>query len=256
MGIYVQESKGADADMTEPTLILTPRRTPDAQVLWRAAIGRGWRVHRLSTWRAAGYDCDQPSPFLYAEAICGEMIAEQLGIRLVNPADDWLPSLPEKYTGRRIQLVSAAEARRMSGWRFVKPANAKGMEAGVRMLPDLPSWLADDDQLVLSDEIEFDTECRCFVLDRQVLAISAYYCRGRLISWLGTWALDRAKAFAEQLLADQSISIPDACVIDVGYIARYGWAVVEMNAAWSSGIYECDPDAVLDVVRAASEKLA
>lgn len=31
-----------------------------------------------------------------------------------------------------------------------------------------------------------------------------------------------------------------------------GWAVVEQNAAWGSGIYGCDPEEVLEVLRFAA----
>jgi hypothetical protein len=42
----------------------------------------------------------------------------------------------------------------------------------------------------------------------------------------------------------------------VGVIASRGWAVVEQNAAWGSGIYGCDPAAVLAVLRHAATRLA
>jgi hypothetical protein len=39
-------------------------------------------------------------------------------------------------------------------------------------------------------------------------------------------------------------------VVDVGFIRDRGWAVIEQNAAWGAGIYECDPLQVLEVLRA------
>jgi hypothetical protein len=54
------------------------------------------------------------------------------------------------------------------------------------------------------------------------------------------------------VLADQEVALPVAVVLDVGLIAGKGWAVVEANAAWGSGIYGCDPAAVLPVLRRAS----
>ncbi|HNB74240.1 MAG TPA: hypothetical protein PLS70_24185 [Acidobacteriota bacterium] len=41
-------------------------------------------------------------------------------------------------------------------------------------------------------------------------------------------------------------------VIDVGVISGKGWAVVEANAAFGSGIYGCDPAQVLPVLAEAS----
>jgi hypothetical protein len=37
-------------------------------------------------------------------------------------------------------------------------------------------------------------------------------------------------------------------VVDIGRISGRGWAVVEANAAWGSGIYGCNPAMVLPVL--------
>jgi ATP-grasp domain, R2K clade family 3 len=59
-----------------------------------------------------------------------------------------------------------------------------------------------------------------------------------------------AQAFAERVLMHcPPIS---AFVLDVGTRQSGQWAVVEPNAAWGSGLYECDPERVLDVVQHAT----
>ena len=50
------------------------------------------------------------------------------------------------------------------------------------------------------------------------------------------------------------LSLPPAVVVDVGRIAGRGWAVVEANAAWGAGIYGCEPEQVLAVLRRATRK--
>jgi len=60
-------------------------------------------------------------------------------------------------------------------------------------------------------------------------------------------------AFVGRVLAADAVRLPRAVVMDVGVIRGRGWAVVELNAAWGSGIYGCDPVQVLDVIRQASE---
>ncbi len=60
------------------------------------------------------------------------------------------------------------------------------------------------------------------------------------------------KSFVGKILADDRIDLPRTAVLDVGVIAGRGWAVVEQNAAWGSGIYGCDPVQVLEVLRYAS----
>lgn len=41
------------------------------------------------------------------------------------------------------------------------------------------------------------------------------------------------------------VAVPLGVVLNVGIIEGRGWAIVEANAAWGSGIYGCDPSAVL-----------
>jgi hypothetical protein len=44
------------------------------------------------------------------------------------------------------------------------------------------------------------------------------------------------------------VRFPPGIVIDIGKIVGRGWAVVEANPAWGSGIYGNDADKVLDVL--------
>lgn len=55
--------------------------------------------------------------------------------------------------------------------------------------------------------------------------------------------LDEARACGERAF------YKPAAAIDVGIIEGRGWAVVEANAAWASGIYGCNAVDVLDAVR-------
>lgn len=88
-------------------------------------------------------------------------------------------------------------------------------------------------------------------LDGSVHAASRYALEGRLdLAPVDPDAL----AFATDLLAARAQTLPSAIVVDVGTIGGR-WAVIEANAAWASGIYIADPDAVLDVcLRAARPK--
>ena len=63
---------------------------------------------------------------------------------------------------------------------------------------------------------------------------------------------EEAKEFTEDVLASMKDFTPRAVVVDVGQIAEKGWAVVEANGAWGSGIYGCDPNLVLDVIQHAT----
>jgi hypothetical protein len=63
--------------------------------------------------------------------------------------------------------------------------------------------------------------------------------------------LQSAKEICERVLTSDSTKLPAAIVLDVGVMKNFGWAVVECNAAFSSGIYGCDPVEVIRVLRRA-----
>ncbi len=50
--------------------------------------------------------------------------------------------------------------------------------------------------------------------------------------------------------------MPNAIVIDAGTISGRTWASVELNGAWSAGIYGSDPVLALETIRPASRKAA
>ena len=110
--------------------------------------------------------------------------------------------------------------------------------------------------------MEWTIEFRCFVLERKVAAVSAYWRDGKLAKsedgvWIASSAESReATQFCENFLREPSVSVPDAVVLDVGVIRNHGWAVIECNAAFASGIYGCDPVAVLPVLRRACVPVA
>jgi len=157
-------------------------------------------------------------------------------------------------------LTTLADARKITERAFIKPADEKCFDACVYStgaeLP-APGPLPEHLPVLVQEIVDWTTEFRCFVLERKVAAVSAYWRDGQLAkSENGLWMasdqeLNEATEFSENVLRDQSVSVPDAAAVDVGVIRNHGWAVIECNAAFSSGIYGCDPVAVLPVLRRA-----
>jgi hypothetical protein len=114
----------------------------------------------------------------------------------------------------------------------------------------------------MSEPVCWDTEFRCFVLEGQVVTLSIYSRKGELAeredgSWPASEAeLNAARDFCGSVLHDNRVKFPPAGVLDVGVIEGRGWAVVEANACWGSGIYGCDPHSVLETLSRASQKKA
>ena len=242
-----------------PTLILTPRYSEDSQILWRTAIGLGWEVERLVNWRLSDKLKSASEPVFYLEALMAEPIAQQLGVRLLNPSDDWLTILPEEYRKRWIYLSNLGELRRTSTTAFIKPPNDKSFPARVYSTEDLPTDYPDNTVVLVSEIVEWEKEFRCFILNRCLKTFSVYLREGKLQSE-NNFAHTEEEEFAvrnfiQALLIDNRVEIPLATVIDVGVIKGRGWAVVEQNAAWGAGLHGCNPTQVLGVIRHAIVRL-
>jgi hypothetical protein len=194
---------------------------------------------------------------VYGEPLFGKHVASTLGIRLLEPPNDWLPNLSLKYRGRDVRLTTLAEARTISRRCFLKPADEKCFTARVYdhggELPAI-GLLSEDVPVLVQDVVEWTVEYRCFVLNREILTTSAYWRHESLAKDAeGIWSSPPEEAsaalrFCESVLQDASVELPAAVVVDVGYIRGQGWAVVEANAAWASGTYGCDPAQVLKVL--------
>lgn len=242
------------------TLILTPRYTDDTQALWRAATRRGWSVERLASWRVPEHLCGRDDLVIYAEAMFGPELARQAGIALVSPPDDWLVRLPVDYRKREVVLSTLAQARRCAQPRFVKPPADKSFPAAVYRGDELPQGFDEDSAVLVSDVVSWDFEFRCFVSERKLVTYSLYSRGGELqrAAEFRSSADEDAglEDFFERLAADPQVDLPGAVVVDIGHIAGKGWACVELNAAWGAGLYACDAEAALDVIRAASLPLS
>jgi hypothetical protein len=243
-----------------PTLILTPRFTDDAQSLWRAAIRLGWQVQRLPTWRVPPELLAVQEPVLYLEGLFGPTLAQEFGLALLEPPIDWLATLPHEYKKRSVTLTTLGQARQNAAPAFVKPPNEKSFPAQVYTGKDLPTDFPDDTPVLVAQPVVWEKEFRVFILDRKPRTISVYLRNGEIQREAGFAQTDeetnQALAFLQTLLNDSRVELPKACVIDVGVIAGQGWAVVEQNAAWGSGIYGCDPEQVLQVIQHAATPIS
>lgn len=239
-----------------PTLILTPRQTDDAQALWKAASRQGWPIERLPNWRVPEHLRALEEPVFYGEALFAAQIGAALGLRLDNPPDDWLPQLPYEYRLREIASSTLGAQRARTTPAFVKPPNDKSFPASVYTGAELPHGYDEAMPVLVAEIVRWRCELRCFVLDRALRTWSLYSRAGELARESGFASSDeedaQATAFLRRMLDDPCVALPRACVIDVGYIEGRGWACVEQNAAWGAGLYACDADRALEVIRVAS----
>jgi len=240
------------------TLVLSGRYTTDSIALWKRAIAEGWNVERLHS------PVDAPRSTVnlavYGEQYFANAVAHAADVALLEAPFDWLTRLPYNLVHRHIEYGTLAGARSMPSRMFFKPADDKCFEAGVynsgAELPP-PDELHDDIPVLMSTPVVWQSECRCFVNRGSVAAVSIYMRNGDIAqvddgSWPATdEEIDAARRFAEVVLNTPGAQLPPGAVVDVGVIEDRGWAVVEANPAWGSGIYGCDPSGVLAAIRSA-----
>lgn len=182
-----------------PTLILSPRYSDDSITLRRAAIGLGWDVMRLASWRPPE-DFEPEEPVLFSEPLFNTVVAEQLGLAVVEPPEAFLLRLPEAYVKRQVRLTTAAVARTLPGPVFLKPPNRKTFPAKVFAsgadLPEMP----DEDRVLAAEPVEWIAEFRFFVRDRRVRAWSPYRLHGALARRDNEWVVEPDLAAATSAL--------------------------------------------------------
>ena len=243
-----------------PTLILSSRYTQESKILRTAAQALQWETFRAEDGRIPSrYKCSSDGHAIYCTVPQAFQFAERLGAMLLGCSSAWLPSLPEAFTRRRIWALDLKEAVHIQERCFMKPALGKSFDAAIRTghelaaeVTHLPSSL----KVHVSEVVAWEAEYRCFIKDKKVITLAPYR-RGAVIfssyeSPLGgpqreTYA---AADFAESVV--NAIPSPRAFVLDVGLIPGRGWAVVEPNECWGSGLYGCALAKVLEVLLAAT----
>lgn len=246
-----------------PSLVLTQRLTQDSRTLELAAAKLGWPVHRACNMQVPDGIKD---PTVFGDVAFCDILAEHLGLALLETTDGWLPSLPYRYLRREVQLMQHHELEYVADRRFIKPANDKVFQAGIflhgrhvpyrQIQPTAP--------VLVSEVVEFEVEVRCHILDREVQTSSIY----QGLPWGSTAEqegkiLEHAEAWMEGFLDDPKVELPSAIVVDIGRIPDIGWVVIEANQAYASGVYAggfhskggrgADPERTLRVIHRSAQ---
>lgn len=246
------------------TLLLSRSCQPEANRLADLARRSGWHVQWLGRRRGPAR-LHGKELALYAGTDVALRVARLHDLALIEPSLAILATLPERYLSRQVSLMTLGEAELLDERAFVKPADctaklfdASVYDSGQRILRD--DALSPATPVLVSTPVEWENEYRTVVLDRKVSAFSPYIRGG----WLsrdaaGAWPYSADEAdgmlgFCRQMLADARCDLPPSFVLDVGTIAGGGWAVVEMNPVWCSGLLGCDLAAVLPALHRACRR--
>jgi hypothetical protein len=196
-----------------------------------------------------------------------EVIAQQMNWNLKANSFDWLAKIHPYYLKRKVDFMTLGEAKKITERKFIKPADDKCFDAKVYEPGTFkPHDLIEDNYPVLvSDPVEFDLEYRTFVDGKRVRTWSNYICHEHIADpkYWNMVPLEEERFphdMVNDLLHDLDYhdlgvtTVPS--VIDVGRIKGKGWAIIETNQAWASGLYGCDPMQALKVLEQSCERIS
>jgi hypothetical protein len=225
-------------------LIITDKPDPERDAVAAAWMAGGGDVVRVARFWEPPPVAAQRVRVYGNDTFC-LVLAQRLGLDLVSPPDDLLLRLDPTLLRRELRGVRLDEVHDLEYPAFAKSAAPKLFPAevytSVDELRDAAQGLEPDTLVLVSETVFFDGEVRCWILDGQVVTAATYE---------GDVDLGEASAFAVEVARHPAV--PPVCVLDVGLIHNRGWAVIEANAAWGSGLNGCDPAAAVRCIARAT----
>ena len=232
-------------------IVLSPNFSEDSLIISNAVINSPYQTMRFGSWNIP--ESQQENVIaVYGEDLFTTVVAEQCGFHLIKPKNDWLAHIPYKYTLRTIDYNTFGNIKNIRN-KFIKPVDFKFFPAGVyESTNDIQGFDTIDDtiEVFVSDVVNWSIEIRCFIVDRTVLTWSTYVYDGKIhiTNQIQQNEEQEMLRFLSHFLSDPAIELPKSVVIDVGFIPNKGWALIEANPVWSSGVYACDPKKVIQAI--------
>jgi hypothetical protein len=234
---------------------------PAAKPLADAARQAGWSAYAFD--ENPGIQ-SRGKVIFYGVTDKARAVASHFHLALLEPPLDLLARLPVEFRRRAVEFGRFGDLGRLKRPTFVKPADAlnKTFDPGIyTSARDIraPKGVAADSPVLLAEPVECSAEYRCFVREGELAAWSPYVSFGRPV-WkpfgpgtLAAQAPANLLSFCRRLFSQSAVSFPPAFVMDVGLIDDRGWAVVEFNPVWCSGVLGADPGKVLAVLERACQ---
>ena len=231
-------------------IALSPIYSTDSNLINQATYNRGdlKSIHCLK-WNVP-FNERNDIIGVYGEDFFTTHAANQCGFYLSNVKNNWLANVPFKYLKRTVTHQKLKDVSIKDG--FIKPVDTKYFKAGIYKTKEAINGYdsLDKDQYVYtSNVVEWNCEVRTFIQDYEIKTQSTYLKNGKyFIDSNIPIDKDGFVTFVNEFLNDSKIKLPKAIVVDFGYIKDLGWALIEANPVYSSGIYACDPEKVLEVI--------
>ena len=175
------------------------------------------------------------------------VLAQVLGIKLIEPKDELISELDFKWIKRKIEILEITGIDKSLFPIFIKPVKPKTFKSSV--YNDFDSFIKEttgielNEQVIKSNIIKIESEVRAFILNNKILDMAIYE---------GNSDLESAKEFLTDFLQNHLIHLPKSYVIDLGFNQKDRWFVIEFNSSWGAGLNSCNPNKVIAGIREAT----
>ena len=232
-------------------IALSPMYTEDSNNLKKASLSSPYELNRFNAKWNVPKEFREDVIAVYGEDIYAEIVAEQCHLTLLKPTDDWLAHIDEDFTKRKIsygQLKNFTNQENI----FIKCSDFKSFKAGVfQKVTDIKGFDSLDQEITVftSEVVEWDLEVRCFVFNKEIKTHSSYW-RNNAFDTNPLSGTEQKEMFSffDAFIQKYASTLPEAIVLDFGIIKGKGWALIEANPAWCSGLYACDAEKALEVI--------
>lgn len=225
--------------------------TEDSNNLKKASIHSPYELNRFNAKWNVPEEFREDVIAVYGEDIYAEIVADQCGLTLMKPDDNWLSLISEEFTKRKIsygQMKDYIDQENM----FIKCSDFKSFKAGVyQKVTDIKGFDTVDlnSTVFTSEVVEWLLEVRCFVLHGEIKTYSSYWRNDAFdMNPLSEREENDMSVFFDLFIRKYASTLPPAIVLDFGSIKEKGWALIEANPAWCSGLYACNAEKVLEVI--------
>jgi hypothetical protein len=230
---------------------LSPMYTEDSNTLKKASLNSPYELNRFNgKWNVPEEFRDDVIA-VYGEDLYAEIVAEQCHLTLTKPNDNWLSKIPEEFTKRKIsygRLKDFVHEKNI----FIKCSDFKSFKAGVfDKVENINGFdsLDPESMVFTSEVVEWELEVRCFVLNNEIKTYSSYWRNNTFNTNLLSETEEKDMfEFFNDFIKQYSETLPKAIVLDFGIITGKGWALIEANPAWCSGLYACNAEKALEVI--------
>ncbi|PJJ62774.1 ATP-grasp domain-containing protein [Chryseobacterium geocarposphaerae] len=230
---------------------LSPMYTEDSNNLKKASINSPYELSRFNAKWSVPEEFRADVIAVYGEDIYAEIVAEQCNLTLTKPDDNWLSKISEEFTKRKIsygQLKDFVDKENI----FIKCSDFKSFKAGIfDKVTNIKGFetLDLESTVFTSEVVEWELEVRCFVLNNEIKTYSSYWRNDAFdTNPLSETEHKDLFEFFNSFMKQYAKTLPKAIVLDFGIIKEKGWALIEANPAWCSGLCDCDAKKALEVV--------